>query len=69
MKLGAVTKIDKKNKTLLRKFGDDIMPENCDAIVIFGILGQFGAVRRPDSGHRFCKSYVFSNSSFLSYKN
>ena len=69
MKLGPVTKLDKKNKTTSKKFDDDVMSENCDVIVIFRIFGQFGAVRRPDSGHRVCKSYVFSNSNLLSYKN
>ena len=42
---------------------------NYDVIVIFRICGQFGAVQRPDSGHRVCKSYVFSNSNLLLYKN
>ena len=69
MKLGPVTKLDKRNKTTSKKFDDDVMSENCDVIVIFRIFGQFGAVRRPDSGHRVCKSYVFSNSNLLSYKN
>ena len=69
MKLGPVTKLDKKNKTTSKKFDADVMPENCDVIVIFRIFGQFGAIRRPDSGHRVCKSYVFSNSNLLSYKN
>ena len=41
MKLGPVTKIDKRNKT---------RSKNCDVIVIFQIFGQFGAVWRPDSG-------------------
>ena len=45
------------------------MSENCDVIVIFQIFGQFGAVRKPDSGRRLCKSYVFSNSNLLSLKN
>ena len=69
MKLGPVTKLDKRNKTTSKKFDVDFMSENCDIIVIFRIFGQFGAVRRPDSGHRVCKSYVFSNSNLLSYKN
>ena len=69
MKLGPVTKLDKRNKTTSKKFDVDVMSENCDVIVIFRIFGQFGAVRRPDSGHRVCKSYVFSNSNLLSYKN
>ena len=50
MKLGQVTKLDKKNKTTAEKVDDDIMSKNCDAIVIFPIYGQFGASREPDSG-------------------
>ena len=69
MKLGPVTKLDKRNKTTSKKFDVDVMSENCDVIVIFLIFGQFGAVQRPDSGHRVCKSYVFSNRNLLSYKN
>ena len=69
IKLGPVTKLDKRNKTTSKKIDVDVMSENCDVIVIFRIFGQFGAVRRPDSGHRVCKSYVFSNSNLLSYKN
>ena len=50
MKLRPVTKLDKRNKTTSKKFDVDVMSENCDVIVIFWIFGQFGAVRRPDSG-------------------
>ena len=35
MKLGAVTKLDKKNKTVLKKINDDVISENCDVIIIF----------------------------------
>ena len=45
------------------------MSENCEVIVVFWISDQIGAVRRPDSGHRVGKSYVFSNSNLLYYKN
>ena len=38
------------------------MSESCDVIVIFRIFGQFGKVRRLDSGNRVCKIYVFINS-------
>ena len=69
MKHGPVTKLDRRNKTTSKKFDVYIMSENCDVIVIFQIFGQFGAVRRPDSGKVFCKSYVFSNSNLLSYRN
>ena len=52
MKLGPVTKLDKRNKTTSKKFDVDVMSENYDVVVIF----QIGAVWRPDSGHRVCKS-------------
>ena len=42
MKLGPVTKLDKKNKITSTKFDNDVMPENCDVIVICSIYGQFG---------------------------
>ena len=38
VKLGEVTKLDKRNKTTLEKFNDDVMSENCDVIPIFSIL-------------------------------
>ena len=69
MKLGSVTKLDKKNKTMSKRFDDGVTSENCDVIVIFRIFGQFGAVRKLDSGHRVCKSYAFSNSNLFSYKS
>ena len=69
MKLGSVTKLDKTNKTKSKNFDDDVMSGNYDDIVIFRIFDQFGADRKPDSGHRVCKSYVFRASNLLSYKN
>ena len=68
MKLGAVTKIGKRNKTTSKKFDENVMSGNCDVIVIFRIFGQFGVVGRPDFRHRVCKSYAFSNSNLLPYK-
>ena len=56
MKIGPVTKVDKRNKTMSKKFAHNVMSENCDGIVIFRIFGQFGALRSPDSGYRVCKS-------------
>ena len=69
MKLGPVTKLDKRNKTTSKKFDDDIMSANCDVIVISPINGQFGAIRKPDFGRIVCKTYIFINSNFLFYKN
>ena len=45
------------------------MLENYDVIVIFPIYGQFGAIRKADSGGIVYKKYIFINSSLLSYKN
>ena len=69
MKLGPVTKLDKKNNKTSKKFENDVMSENCDVIVIFPIYGQFGAIRKPDSGRIACKIYIFIISNLLSYKN
>ena len=69
MKLGPVTKLEKRNKATSKNFDYDVMSGNCDIIVIFYIFGQFRAVRRLDSRKGVCKSYDFSNSNFLSYKN
>ena len=68
MKLVPVTKLDKRNKTT-PKIDDDVLSANYEVIVIFPIYGQFGAVRKPDSGRIACKTYIFINSNLLSNKN
>ena len=68
MKLGPVTKRDKRNKTTSKKFGEDVMSAICEVVVIFQAFGQFGAAQRPEQ-HRVCKSYVIINTNLLSYKN
>ena len=45
LKVGPVTKLDKRNKNLLSKeLDNDVMSENCDVIFIFPMYGQFGAI-------------------------
>ena len=66
MKLGPVTKPDKRNKTTSKKIDDDVMSENCDAISIFAIYGEFGAIWKPDTGRIVCETYIFINSNLLS---
>ena len=68
MKLGRVTKVDKRNKTMPEKFGDNVMSANCSSIVVFPIYNQFGAIRKPDLIGRVCKTYIFIKSNLLSYK-
>ena len=69
VKLVPVTKFNKRNKTKCKIFGDNVMLENCDAIVIFPIYSQFGAVWKPDARWIVCKTYILTNSNLLSYKN
>ena len=69
LKFGIVTKLDKKNKTTSKKFGDDVRSRNCEVIAIFPIYSQFGAIRKLDSGRVVYRNYVFINRNFLSYKN
>ena len=46
--IGPVTKLDKKNTKMSKKFDDEVMSVNCDVIMIFPIYGQFGAIRKQD---------------------
>ena len=62
MKLGSVTKFDKKNKITSEKFDNDDMLDG-DVIVIFLIYSQFGAILKPDSGRIACKTCIFTNSN------
>ena len=65
MKIGPVTKLDKRNKTTLKKFNNDVILGNCDIIANFPIYGQFGAISMSGSGR---KTYVLIDSNLLSYK-
>ena len=67
MKLGPVTKINKRNKSKI--FDNDVMPKNSDVIVVFPIYSQLGAIRKPDSGCIVCKTCVFIKSNLLSSEN
>ena len=49
MKFGAVTKLDKRNKTASKKVDDNVISVNCDVIVIFPTYGQFGAIWKQGS--------------------
>ena len=69
MKLGPVTKLHKRNKTMSKKANGNVMSENCDNVVFFPIYGQFRAIWKPCSKHITCKTYVFSNSNLLCYEN
>ena len=65
MKLGPVTKLDKRTKKQSKKFIDDVMSTNCDVIVIFLIYTQFGAIQKPDSERIVNKTYIFITNTAL----
>ena len=66
MKLGPVTKLDKRNWATSEKFDDDIMLDNCDVFVFLLIYDQFAAIWKPDSWCMICKTYTFINNNLLS---
>ena len=69
MKLAPVTKLDKGDKTMAKRFDNDVMSANCNIIVIFPIYSQLGAIRKTDSGRAVCKSYIFIDRNLFPYKN
>ena len=69
MKIEAITKFDKRKKKQYQKIRRHVMSVNYDVIVIFLIYGQFGAIRKQDSGRIVCKIYIFINGNILFYKN
>ena len=69
MKVGPVTKLDKRNKTISEKFDKYVMSKSYDVIAIFLIYGQYGVIWKPDSGRIVCETYIFINSNLFSYKN
>ena len=66
MKLGAITIHHKRNTIMLKKFEDDVMSGNCDAITMFPFYDQFGVIWKLDNEDMVCKAYIFISSSFLS---
>ena len=69
MKLGPVTKLDKRKTATSKKIDNDVMSTNCDAIAFYPISGQFAAFQKPDSGRLVYKTYIFINKNLLSYRN
>ena len=66
MKFGLVTKLYKRNMEDQKQID---MSTNCDVIAIFPIYGQFGEMRKPDSGRMVRGTYNSINNNLLSYKN
>ena len=58
MRLGPVTKLDRRNKRTSKKSDNNIMSVNCGVIVIFFIYSQFGVIRKSGFGRLLCKTYT-----------
>ena len=71
MKLGPLTKLDKRNKITTKKIVGDFISEICDIIVIFPINDQFGTIWKSDSRRLVCKTFIksFIKSNLFSSKN
>ena len=68
MKLGPVTKSDKRNKKTSKK----LMLTSSQKIVmllLFLIYDQFGAILKSESRRIVCKTYILINSNLSSHKN
>ena len=66
MKLGTVTKRDKRIKTMPK---NNVISANCDVIAFFTIYDQFGTIWKPDTGSIVCKTNIFINSNLISCKH
>ena len=69
MKLGSVTKLDKRNKMMLKKFDNNFMSAKCGVIVVFWISGKFGTIRKSDSRRIVCKLTFSLKAIFYLNKN
>ena len=68
MKLGPVTKLDKRKKIMSKTFDDNTISADCNIYLIFLIFGQLGAIQKPDSRCLVCKTYIFIKRNLLSSK-
>ena len=65
MKLGQITKLDKRNKKSSNDFGGDVISANQDVIVIFPIYCQFGVIRKLDSAQSVKLTYSIIVAFYL----
>ena len=69
MKLWPVIELYKKIKTPSKISDNDVISANCDVNTIFSIYGQFGEIRKPDSGQVDCNTCIFINSNLFILQN
>ena len=69
MKLGPVTRLNKRNTVTSKEIDYNLISADCDVIVIFPIYDHFSAIGKLDSRRMVYKTYITTNSNLLSYKN
>ena len=69
MKLAPVATLDKGNKITSKNLTITSCWQIVTSSLCFPIYGQFEAIRKPDSGCKVCKTYIFISFNLLSYKN
>ena len=69
MKLGLVTKLDKRNAVTSKNLTMTSCRQIMTSLSFFSIYGLFGTIRKPDFECMVCKTYIFINGNLLSYKN
>ena len=52
-----------KKENTVKKFGNDVMSEKYHVLINFSIYGQFGGIRKPDSGRIVYKTYILINNN------
>ena len=66
MKLGSVTKRDKRDTSMSKSFDDNVKSANCDVIISFPICGQSREIEKPDFGRMVCNTLISINTNLLS---
>ena len=69
VKLGPVTKIEKKNHGTIKKSLTMTLYRSLWRHCHFRFYHQLGAIQKFEFGLIVCKTYIFINSKVLSYKN
>ena len=65
MKVGLVTKLDKKNTIKSRKFDDGVMLVNCDVIIIFPIENKTKNLKHISHTTALSKGTIFTKICFV----
>ena len=69
MKLGPVTKFNKKNTATSKTFDNNVMSKNCGDVTFSPIYDELAAIRKLDFQRMVYKTYILINNNLLSCKS